>query len=722
MQRRATELALLAMVSSAISSSLDLEQVLRTIVESVNRVIDGDKSAIFELSRDGSELSLRMSEGLSEAYIQRSRHLSVGADYRTSAIVSGQPLIVPDIRAGSLLAEELQLADEEGYEAVVDVPLYGREGCMGLLSVYFDRVHAPSTGELEVLTTFANHAAIAIENARLYAATRHERDRARQLYEQTDAALERRVEELTTIEEISRQLTSTLDLQKVMELVLERAMQATLADRGVIALYEKAQRGLRLLAQEGYPPELERYRDIPWPQDRSITGRVARTGVSALVLDVRDDPDYVPVASASCSQLSVPVAHEGQVIGVISLESDRLEAFTSEHLRFAELLADHAAIGINNARLFWQVTEGRDRLQAILNSTQDAVIVLNMEGQVILANPRVNELFGPAVGTWLRSANVLDMAQVVDSSYLALTDMDTNGLAKTIRQVRDHPEKATHIAFNLQTDEQQRYVEGSVSPVLSATGDAIGRVAVLRDVTHEHELERFREDLTSMVIHNLQGPLAAVISSLETLRELADADPEMVDELLSIALDSGRKLHRRIESILWLRRLEDRQLPLNLQSLPLSQVVQPVLDEYRSMAAKRRLDLVATLDEDLPWVAVDEEIISRVFSNLVDNAIKYTPPDGRIEVRADLDGEPGHLMVRCAVADTGTGISKSSRPTIFDRFRRGVRPGDGRPVGLGIGLYYCRLAVEAHGGQIWVESEEGRGSTFYLTLPVVGGR
>jgi signal transduction histidine kinase len=139
------------------------------------------------------------------------------------------------------------------------------------------------------------------------------------------------------------------------------------------------------------------------------------------------------------------------------------------------------------------------------------------------------------------------------------------------------------------------------------------------------------------------------------------------------------------------------------------------------MAAMRHVDLVAAFVEELPLLVVDEEIIGRVFSNLVDNALKYTPPGGQIRVEAELDRGTEPPMVRCAVADTGVGIAESIKPVVFDRFLREVRRDEERPRGMGIGLHYCQLAVEAHGGRIWVESKEGKGSTFFLTLPAVDG-
>jgi signal transduction histidine kinase len=198
-------------------------------------------------------------------------------------------------------------------------------------------------------------------------------------------------------------------------------------------------------------------------------------------------------------------------------------------------------------------------------------------------------------------------------------------------------------------------------------------------------------------------------------------DREMADQLLCIALESGRKLYSRIESLLWLRRLEDSQMPLQLEPLPLAGLVHGVMEEYMAMADMTGIELRAWLPPDLPPVMVDGEVIGRVFSNLLDNALKYTPAEGRVEVQAELSKDRLHESVLCAVTDTGPGIAESVRDAIFGKFHRGQETWAGRRRGMGIGLHYCKLAVEAHGGRIWVESREGEGSTFYFTLPLRNG-
>lgn len=717
-QQRATELALVSMVSSAISSSLDLEHVLQTIVESVIQVVGCDKSALFELNEEGTELSLRTAKGLSQSYIENSLHLKVGRDPRVSATVTQQPMIVPDVELEPALASLQPLAHQEGYRGLVDLPLIGRQGLVGILTVYFDEVHTPAPGEIEILTTFASQAAVAIENARLFTAVRRERDRATRLYEQTDAALARRVEELTAVEEISRELAGTLSLETVIHRLLARALQLTRAHRGIIALYDRDQGSLRLLAQSGFPPEMERYRVESWPLDRGVIGRVARTGRLALLPDVTADPEYVGASENTASQLCIPIVHDRQVIGAITLESNDLAAFTAEHVRFVQLIAEHAAIAINNAQLFGQVTETRDRLQAILNSTRDAVIVMDTGGQVILTNPGVRALLGESAEEWLWLNHLAGPGVAALDDAAPAVSPDVESLLAAMHQVPDRPEEAVAIAANLDDAGRRRYVEGTATPVLSTDGQVLGRVAILRDVTSQNELEHFRDEMTRMLLHNLQGPLAAIISSLEMLRDDYGVVTDEPGELVRIALTSSRRLYIRLESLLKIRQLEEKRVPLDIQPAPLPHLVQPVIQEYLPIAVAGRVTLDADIPSDLPPVLVDEELIGRLFSNLLDNALKYTPAGGHIAIRAALDPYSEAPRLRCAVADTGPGISPDILDLIFEKYQRGARPTHTYRGGSGIGLHYCRLVIQAHGGTIWAESQVGHGSTFYFTLPV----
>ena len=201
-------------------------------------------------------------------------------------------------------------------------------------------------------------------------------------------------------------------------------------------------------------------------------------------------------------------------------------------------------------------------------------------------------------------------------------------------------------------------------------------------------------------------------SSLEVLKTSMKDDDEAIQTVLSIALRSGRRLSRLIEQLLDLEQLETGQAVLHKSEASLSGLIAEAVEEVHPVAEGKGHVLSINLGSDsLPLVDMDGEMIRRVLINLLENAIKYSPSEGKISVK--LDRSDNNLRVE--VSDNGPGIPKEDQTSIFEKFARVQRKG--RPKGLGLGLAFCRLAVEAHGGRIWVKSEPGQGSAFYFTLP-----
>ena len=244
---------------------------------------------------------------------------------------------------------------------------------------------------------------------------------------------------------------------------------------------------------------------------------------------------------------------------------------------------------------------------------------------------------------------------------------------------------------------------------------------IYHDVSSRVELEEMRQDLIAMLLHDLQSPLGNVISTLELLRmQVAGSDPdEMLLSLLDIAARSSEQLQRLIASLMDISRLEAGQ-PVGAQSAAaLGELVQSAYDIEEPNFARRRVALVSDLPANLPPLYVEPNVISRVLLNLFDNALKYSRDGEQITVAAQpAGGDIGHAdMVHVSVSDQGPGIPQEFREVIFDKFRR-VK-GNTSAKGLGLGLAFCRLAVEAHGGRIWVDDAPGGGARFNMTLPVV---
>jgi signal transduction histidine kinase len=199
------------------------------------------------------------------------------------------------------------------------------------------------------------------------------------------------------------------------------------------------------------------------------------------------------------------------------------------------------------------------------------------------------------------------------------------------------------------------------------------------------------------------------------LEQMLNTEDEMARSLVSIATRSGQHLSRLVDSLLDLRRLEGGKAVLHKEDVLLSNIVNEAIQQVQPTAEGKGIQLINALPEWLPVVRVDTDMLRRVCINLIDNAVKYTPGSGSgsVTVTAQVQNNEAYIHI----ADTGPGIPESERTRIFDKFARIQRTG--APKGLGLGLAFCRLAIEAHGGRIWVEANGNQGSVFIFTLPTL---
>lgn len=225
------------------------------------------------------------------------------------------------------------------------------------------------------------------------------------------------------------------------------------------------------------------------------------------------------------------------------------------------------------------------------------------------------------------------------------------------------------------------------------------------------KLQKLKEDLTNMVVHDLKGPISEIQANLEMMR--AEPLTEFMDELVESAQMGGYDLQRMVTNLLDVSRLEENRMVLEPESFPAREVIQRVVDRFSPTARLKLVQLSAETPDNLPPVVADRRLLERVFNNLVSNAMDYTPEDGWVMIAATTEDN----VFRFEVRDSGHGIPKELHEKIFEKFSQGQR---GRPkTGSGLGLTFCRMAIQAHGGRIWVESEPGKGSRFVFTLPLV---
>ncbi|MCK4315870.1 MAG: GAF domain-containing protein, partial [Anaerolineae bacterium] len=337
------QLTVLNEVGSVITSTLDLQTVLNLIMDKAVALLQAEAGSLVLVDQGTGELVFEVTTGPGSADLVGTR-LSPGTGVVGAVIQEGKPVIIRDAQSDQRWYRDLD--DRFITHSIIAVPMVSRGHTIGVVELLNRRDSVPFDEDDErLLTAFATNAAISIDNARLFT--------------QTDQALSARVEELSMMQRIDRELNATLDYDQVMGLTLDWSLRTTGADIGLIAAIietEGGLRGLRFLANRGYPEELVSTRDEElWPLERGVVGRVVQTGKSELVEDAENDPDNVSVVPGMVAQLTVPIRREDQIVGVVVLESSQKGCLNGKALEFVSRLADHAAIAIENARLFEQV-------------------------------------------------------------------------------------------------------------------------------------------------------------------------------------------------------------------------------------------------------------------------------------------------------------------------------------------------------------------------------
>ncbi|HEX9028229.1 MAG TPA: GAF domain-containing protein, partial [Anaerolineales bacterium] len=333
-QRRAAELETLNRLSKLITASLDFQEVLAQVCRSVTEVGGGQHSAAYLVDTTKSEVTLAHAHHLSDTFAETNRSIPLAQDERTHCLLTGQPNLILDLRSATLRWDLIQALDREGIMAFGDFPLVTPEGQIGFLSVYFDNPHVFITEEVELLQTYASQAAVAVSNARLHA--------------RTDMALSQRVNQLSILEAVGRELAAAAHSEQLFDMILSYARNLTNSPWGSLGIYNPLTEMIEIKANSGYQSNLDDYR-----VNKGISGRSFRTRQTINAGNARQDPDFVDLTGgASHSQLSLPLIHEGRVLGVLTLESPLVDGYTDNDRAFLEQLANQAAIAVVNSELY----------------------------------------------------------------------------------------------------------------------------------------------------------------------------------------------------------------------------------------------------------------------------------------------------------------------------------------------------------------------------------
>ena len=666
-------------IARALTATLDLDEVLSLILESLSRVIHYDSASIFLL--EGQQLVIRAWRGFEHPETLRNLTLPAEGNHIMSRVVARrEPLVCADVQ------------QEEGWQNIpgvpvihgwVGAPLVARGQVVGVLTVDSLQPNAYTGDDVRIVAAFADHAATAIANA--------------QLLRQT----QRQLEEVAFLHRTGQALAASLEMEDVLRSLLESVRDHFRVEAASVALVDEQTGELVFRVATG--AAADRVVGVRLRPGQGIAGWVAQSGLPIVVPSVDQDPRWYPGVDQETgfrtrALVAVPIRLGEKVLGVVEAINPIEGTLDEEGINLLLSVAALATSAIQNARHFNRARDAEERYSNLFESSADPILITDERGRITDVNRKFCQILG-----YVREG---------------LLHREMFSLIVHPQRARDWLERALQgedIFGNLELIS----IEGRALPFeVRATRVFHAHTPyiqwVFHDIAERLRLEQARADLTHMIVHDLRNPLSSIMSSLELIRARLQ-DPTMdipLDRLFAVAQRSGERLFGLIDSILDVACLESGKAELTYQVIDVGDMVREVVEQLRPVAVGRDIHLDFHIPHGLPPVKGDRGLLLRTLTNLLDNALKFTPSYGEVQVTVDRTSAD---VLQFAVSDTGPGIPLEYQERIFDQFAR--LPSE-RVRGTGIGLALCKLAVEAHGGRIWVESRPGEGTTFFFTLPL----
>jgi NtrC-family two-component system sensor histidine kinase KinB len=619
-----------------------------------------------------------------------------GSGITGRALRLGQAVVVEDV---SLEPEYIPSGAQIGSELAVPIIVDDRR--LGVINLESVRPNAFHSEHVRLVCRLADYAAIAINNARLF------------------ETIQQRADEFSALQAIAVELISSENVKQTLDVIARKALEHVQAHDVHIYLYDNQTDRLKFGASIWNTGEVDQEAVTPRPD--GLTATTARLGQTQIVTDPLNHPLYADsrdMPGHDLPKASIPIRHGNQTIGVFNVSFDKQATISDDTVYFLELLAVQAAVAIANARLVEQTGNSRDRLQAILDSIRDGIVMVGMDRCVVLTSPRADYLLNVRGDDFIGKPFIWFLKHLLK----VLDIEDTHAAFEEIREIRnslrENPNRITRRNYIVNQPEVRAIEEVSL-PVIGDSGELMGRLLIFRDVSQEHEMEVFRTEMSHMLVHDLRSPLGGVITGLHMVTDELVSPPDsidldMIESTVEVTLSSANSLLRLVNSILDINKLESGEVPLMLESIDLRELINETCRTLEGIAVEADIAIEVSIPDDLPSIVADYDKIERVVINLLDNALRYAPTGGHVRVYV----ESTAAYQEVCVADNGDGIPPQYRERIFERFfqvdqRHRKRGGKGS----GLGLAFAKLAIEAHGGRIWVEEGPEGGAAFHFVIP-----
>jgi PAS domain S-box-containing protein len=506
-----------------------------------------------------------------------------------------------------------------------------------------------------------------------------------------------RVRQRDYLLEISRALTEELDQDKVLSRILKFAIEMLGGHAGFIALSSNENRWTLAVA-DGLPDAVKRFfnawlANIPPVQDPQN-------------LEIPEINRVLQqISMGNLSAVGLPLVAQQEVIGFIYIFRNYRGMFSANDRSLLSSFANQAAIAVRNARLYSQVNNEKQRVDAMLDSAADGILILNPDHSI----ERTNAAFSRMFGLSQEELQHMDHNQVIDWAKpphgITLEKAEAGGWPLS-------PQANLYVEGDLLRPKEQSPLPVGITyaPMIASEGTLINTIATIRDITRFRQADELKSEFVSIVSHELKTPVALIKGYVSTLRrDDVQWDRKIMDSSLEVIEEEADRLTALIENLLEASKLQAGGMQLKKSDLSLYRMAKSLSERFQVQTDQHKINI--DIPEDFPIVIGDEFRIEQVLSNLISNAIKYAP-DGEILISGQILPDQVILCVK----DEGPGISTGDLPYIFDRFYRAPETSR-KTKGAGLGLYLARAIIEAHGGRMWADPKINTGTRICFSLP-----
>jgi PAS domain S-box-containing protein len=730
-------------ISRAISATMDVSEMIGIVRDQVPALLTSEEMylALYDAGTGTIAFPMAVREGYSFEMMPR----QLGSDEVSWVIRNRRPLLLGGDNPGAdEVRRNLGIVDGEGgARRYLGVPLIAGEQVVGVLALRDKAITRPfGLNEQRILTSIATQLGATIQNVNLFARVQTFADELNQRVRERTQELQQERDRLDALYRISSELGRSLDIDRVLARALDMTARAVNAEDGAVLLVDEQTGQLYTRASlEGPPPEEDETREIrlfaAHPAERIARWLLEQNTPIARIPDLRAASYWdhrAEGAAAWRSAVAVRLEMTNNRQGALIFLSREYDNFNDPQIKLVSAAATQLTSSMNNADLYTLVRDQAQRLadllrmeqeeaeknSAILEGIADGVMLADADSRIVLYNSAAERILGLPRDVTI-GQRLPDLA-TPDGAY---NTGWAGPLQHWIEQSRRAPDDSLLLERLLLGN---RVINVQATPVYNGE-QFLGTVALFRDITRDVEVDRMKSEFISNVSHELRTPMTSIKGYVDLmLMGAAGQVNETQSRFLNTIKNNADRLAVLVNDLLNISKIDSGEETLELEAVGIAGVVEQALNALREQPhiERKGLHIAVDIPADLPAIRADRSKVLQIVRNLIDNAFNYTNPGGHVAIGAHLEAggidsaRPGAVMV-LRVQDDGIGIPESFQPRVYDRFERYDEHALVMEVaGTGLGLSIVRHLVELHGGEVWFESQEDVGTTFYVALPVNG--